>query len=65
MKTAKVDCEAERSFCRELRVTAYPTVILYLSPNERYEISSHAAAEIIQEVNSLREKNKYYVHDEF
>lgn len=61
-----MDCEAERDFCREMRVTAYPTVILFLSPEERHEISSQVPSEILERVKSLigMKKKKQDVHDE-
>lgn len=67
MRSGKVDCEADRDFCRELRVTAYPTVMLFLSPEERYEISSQVPSEILERIKSLigEKKEKHYVHDEF
>lgn len=67
VRSGKVDCEAERDFCREMRVTAYPTVILFLSPDERHEISSQVPSEILERVKGLigQKKMKHYVHDEF
>lgn len=64
MRSGKVDCEVERAFCRELRVTSYPTVILYLSPNDKEEITSRVPFEIVSEVKAaiLQWKNRF--HDE-
>lgn len=66
VRTGKVDCEAERDFCRELRVTAYPTVLFYLSPEERHEISSQVPAEIMEQIRRLMERKKQgrFEHDE-
>lgn len=58
-----MDCEAERELCRELRVTVYPTVILYMSPSERYEIASQVQSEVIQYVKKLISQKKHE-HDE-
>lgn len=66
VRSGKVDCEAERNFCREMRVTAYPTVILFLSPEERHEISSQVPAEILEKVKGFIDRNtqKTLEHDE-
>lgn len=59
-----MDCEKERSLCRELRVTGYPTVILYLSPKKYFEIDSQVPNEIIEIVNKYLELKTTYRHDE-
>lgn len=64
MRSGKIDCEAERAFCRELRVTSYPTVILYLSPNEKQEIISHVPSEIASEVKAAISRWQNRFHDE-
>lgn len=66
VRSGKVDCEAERNFCRELRVVAYPTVILFLSPQERHEITSQVPVEILEKIRGLIEGRKQvrYDHDE-
>lgn len=58
IRSGKVDCDAERDFCRQMRVAAYPTVILFLSPEERVEITTQVPAEILERVRSLTDKNK-------
>lgn len=49
-----------------MRVTAYPTVILFLSPTERHEVPSQFPSEIINRVKSLIEEKRLhdYGHDE-
>ncbi|XP_018335053.1 dnaJ homolog subfamily C member 10-like [Agrilus planipennis] len=64
VKSGKVDCETERVLCRELKVTSYPTVILYLSPNERVFIDSQDKSKIISLVKEHIKKGKQYVKDE-
>lgn len=56
VRTGKVDCEAERQFCRELRVDGYPTVMLYLSPKKRIPIDSQDPKVIVETVKKLIEK---------
>ena len=64
VRSAKVDCENERSFCRELRITSYPTVVLYLSPNERHIINTQVPKEIIARIKEIIAKRSI-IHDEF
>lgn len=64
VRTGKVDCESERSFCRELRITSYPTIVLYLSPNERHNINSQVPKEIIVRVKEIIAERSI-IHDEF
>lgn len=65
MRSGKVDCEAERSFCRELRISSYPTVMLFLSPQERHLIHTQVPAEVISQVKRIIEnKRETFGHDE-
>ncbi|XP_031332740.1 dnaJ homolog subfamily C member 10-like [Photinus pyralis] len=53
VKCGKVNCQDEHKLCQEVHVHQYPTVYLYLSPNERHEITSQVAADVVREVNSI------------
>ncbi|KAJ8942244.1 hypothetical protein NQ318_003091 [Aromia moschata] len=53
VRSAKIDCEAERVFCGERRVRGYPTVRLYLSPVDFYVIDSQDSFEIVRRVKEL------------
>lgn len=64
MKTAKVDCDAERIFCGELGITGYPTVRLYLSPNKFFRIGSRDSDEIVETVRNIIFNDKRTEHDE-
>lgn len=64
VRSGKVDCEVERVFCRELRVTSYPTVILYLSPNDKEEITARVPSEIVSEVKVAISRWPNRFHDE-
>lgn len=46
----------EREFCYTIGITSYPTVILYLSPKEKYEIDSQVPKDIIQKVKEIIKK---------
>lgn len=61
MKSGKVDCEADKQFCRELSIRSYPTVVLYTSPYQRHEITTQVVSEIIREVDSIISRT---MHDE-
>lgn len=54
----------EREFCYKSGITSYPTVMLYLSPNEKYEINSQVPKEIIRNVKQILEKKSKNEHDE-
>lgn len=64
IRSGKVDCEKERSLCRELRVGSYPTVILYMSPKKYFEIDSQTPNEIIAIVKKYLELKSTYRRDE-
>ncbi|KAJ8970385.1 hypothetical protein NQ314_001253, partial [Rhamnusium bicolor] len=65
VRSAKIDCEADRIFCGGLGITGYPTIRLYLSPTEFYKIDTQGAVQIIRRVKQLIEENKYKQgHDE-
>ncbi|KAL3276716.1 hypothetical protein HHI36_012086 [Cryptolaemus montrouzieri] len=49
----KVDCQAEKALCHSLHIDAYPTVMLYVSPDRRFEINTRNVEEIITKVNLL------------
>ncbi|XP_050310725.1 dnaJ homolog subfamily C member 10-like [Anthonomus grandis grandis] len=66
VRCAKIDCEAHRVFCGHQRVTGYPTVRLYLSPNKYFNIESQDSGEIVKRVKKLIEEHKESImmHDE-
>lgn len=65
VKSAKIDCEAERIFCGQQRVTGYPTLRLYLSSSNFYIIDSQDANYIVKRVTEIIEQNKHKRnHDE-
>ncbi|CAH1183258.1 unnamed protein product [Phaedon cochleariae] len=65
VRSAKIDCEAERIFCGKQGVTGYPTVRLYFAPKEFYKIESRQASQIIKEVNRIiKEREHANDHDE-
>ncbi|KAF5269547.1 hypothetical protein FQR65_LT17954 [Abscondita terminalis] len=53
VKSGKVNCQDEHSFCHELGVNSYPTVRLYLSPYEYHEITKQVVADVVHEVKSI------------
>nr|XP_023014480.1 dnaJ homolog subfamily C member 10-like [Leptinotarsa decemlineata] len=65
VRSAKIDCEAERVFCGHLGITGYPAVRLYFSPTDFYKIDSRESAQIIKRVKTLvHENDQKYKHDE-
>ncbi|KAK4883034.1 hypothetical protein RN001_006353 [Aquatica leii] len=56
VKSGKVNCQEEHSFCHELGISSYPTVRLYLSPYEYREITKQIATEVVHEVNAIIER---------
>ncbi|KAJ8922000.1 hypothetical protein NQ315_008638 [Exocentrus adspersus] len=65
VRSAKVDCEAERMFCGSLGIRGYPTVMLYLSPTVSHRIESQEASQILRMVKKLIEDYKRaHNHDE-
>ncbi|KAG5887580.1 hypothetical protein JTB14_009988 [Gonioctena quinquepunctata] len=65
VRSAKIDCEAERIFCAHQGVTGYPTVRLYLAPTEFYKIDSRDMSQIIQSVKTLIKQSQHQQeHDE-
>ncbi|XP_066146223.1 dnaJ homolog subfamily C member 10-like [Euwallacea fornicatus] len=65
VRVAKIDCEAHRVFCGHQRVTGYPTLRLYLSPNEHVNIDNQNPDEIVKEVRKTIAKYKEKTsHDE-
>ncbi|KAL1491528.1 hypothetical protein ABEB36_012112 [Hypothenemus hampei] len=65
IRSAKIDCEAHRIFCGYQRVTGYPTVRLYLGPNEYVNIDSQNANELVRRINViLAEWKNRSKHDE-
>ncbi|KRT80031.1 Thioredoxin, partial [Oryctes borbonicus] len=64
VRTGKVDCEMERDFCYKSGITSYPTVMLYLSPKEKYEIHSQVPKEIIRNVKQIIKEKSNSEHDE-
>ncbi|XP_017779588.1 PREDICTED: dnaJ homolog subfamily C member 10-like [Nicrophorus vespilloides] len=66
VNSGKVNCEIDRNFCIEMRVTSYPTVILYFNSQNWYHISSRNPEDIVARVKNLIEDNKNRIlHDEF
>lgn len=49
----KVDCQAENNLCRSLQINAYPSVLLFISESQRYEISTRDVDDIIKKVTLL------------
>lgn len=63
IRTGKIDCETYRSICRELEVTSYPTILLFLSPKEWLRIDSQDPQEIIKQVIDIS-KQRNFMRDE-
>ncbi|XP_018569443.1 dnaJ homolog subfamily C member 10-like [Anoplophora glabripennis] len=62
VRTAKIDCEAERVFCGRQGITGYPTLRLYLSPKEFFTIDNQDAAHILRRVKEIVEQYKHKQH---
>lgn len=65
VRAAKIDCEAHRVFCGHQRVIGYPTIRLYLAPDEHNTIDTQDPNEIVRKVKVIvKEYNERNMHDE-
>ncbi|XP_076250854.1 dnaJ homolog subfamily C member 10-like [Rhynchophorus ferrugineus] len=65
VRSAKIDCEANRVFCGHQRVSAYPTVRLYLSPDNYVNLESKNPTDISNKVKEILQDSKQNeIHDE-
>ncbi|XP_022905915.2 dnaJ homolog subfamily C member 10-like [Onthophagus taurus] len=64
VRCGKIDCDPENHFCRKQKISSYPTIMLYLSPNQRFEIDSQVPKEIISEVFKIMDQQGFKMRDE-
>lgn len=64
VRCAKIDCEANRIFCGHQIVNAYPTIRLYLSPDDFVNLDSRNPTDITNKVKEILQNKQNDIHDE-